>query len=84
MIIFNKLILWFGSNIFKLILLLIGLFFSFIIVNIFIPLIEFLNYFFNSFNEFQDLNYKVENFFEELRWERIETPNDESRDSKSL
>ena len=84
MIIFNKLILWFGSNIFKLILLLIGLFFSFIIVTIFIPLIEFLNYFFNSFNEFQNLMNNIESSFKEFKWNKIEVPQDEVPNSESL
>ena len=80
MIIFNKLIFWFGSNIFKLILLLIGLFFLFIILIIAIPIIEFFNY----FNELQDSINNTESFFKELKWEKIEIPRDEVKSSESL
>ena len=49
-----------------------------------IPVLEFLNYFFNSFNEFQNLINNTESFFKEFKWEKIEIPEDEVPNSESL
>ena len=84
MIYFNKLIIWFGSNIFKLMLILIISFFLFVILIIAIPVLEFFNYFFNSFNEFQNLINNTESFFKEFEWEKIEIPEDEVPNSQTL
>ena len=84
MIYFNKLIIWFGSNIFKLMLILIISFFLFVTLIIAIPVLEFFNYFFNSFNEFQNLINNTESFFKEFKWEKIEIPEDEVPNSETL
>mgnify|MGYP001242735035 CR=1 FL=1 len=84
MIIFNKLIFWFGSNIFKIILFTILLFFLFFIFIISIPIVEFFNFFFNSFNEFQGLMNNIENFLKEFNWEKMEIKKDEIKDTQTL
>ena len=84
MIIFNKLILWFGSNIFKIMLFTTLSFFLFFTFIISMSIIDFFNFFFNSFNEFQDLMSNIEYFFKEFNWEKMEIKEDDVKDSNLI
>ena len=67
---FLRIFKWFGTNLFKLIFILIGVFIIFIIVMFMIPIFQIIGFVGEGVNEFQNIFEEMEKHIEEFQWEK--------------
>ena len=67
---FLRIFKWFGTNLFKLIFILIGVFIIFIIVMFMIPIFQIIGFVGEGVNEFQNIFEEIEKHIEEFQWEK--------------
>ena len=67
---FLRIFKWFGTNLFKLIFILIGVFIIFIIVMLLIPIFQIIGFVGEGVNEFQNIFEEMEKHIEEFQWEK--------------
>ena len=67
---FLKIFKWFERNMFKLIFTLIGVFIIYGIVMFLIPIIQFVGFIGDGFNEVQNIFQEMEKQIEEFQWEK--------------
>ena len=78
---FLRIFKWFGTNLFKLISILIGVFIIFIIVMFMIPIFQIIGFVGEGVIEFQNIFEEMEKHLEEFQWEKepVTNPDDNNQ-----
>ena len=77
---FLKIFKWFERNLFKLIIILIGVIIIYTIVMFLIPIFQFVGFVSDGYNEIQNIFQEMEKYIEEFKWEKEQpsSPNDDN------
>ena len=67
---FLEIFKWFERNMFKLILIPIGVVITYIIIVSLIPIFQFLGFVGDGYNEVQNIFQEMEKYIEEFKWEK--------------
>ena len=79
---FQEIFKWFERNMFKLILIPIGVVITYIIIMFLIPIFQFVGFVGDGYNEVQNIFQEMEKYIEEFKWEK-ELPSS-PKDDKSV
>ena len=79
---FLEIFKWFERNMFKLILIPIGVVITYIIIIFLIPIFQFVGFVGDGYNEVQNIFQEMEKYIEEFKWEK-ELPSS-PKDDKSV